>query len=383
MRVKVWCVAVVFLVCQSLLFADSFFVASSGDSNSVTKVMSDGSQTVIASGKGKTEALGALPNGNVVYGTDYAADGIPELKGSLYMYDASTGNSSLVTGGFQTFYDLEVMSSDNIGILSGAGGGAFGVYNADTDTYLNLNSGHGGPMGEIEPLKTNGSYTGDAAYSSSFGSWSAWLHEGPTTGQQTLLSTGFGNIDALGALNNGDVLIGGAGGKVYSYSLADGFTIPLSGYDTFYYIEGLSNGNALIASSISGGVLDYYDAAAGTATNIDSGIGAVEVMKALPNGGALFGTDDGSLYKYNSGTDSIELVTDGLGSFVDMEILADGTVVFGASVNNGTVYGYDISTDVLSVYGTDWGTIEAIAVPEPATIMMFGIGGLLLRRKKK
>lgn len=57
-----------------------------------------------------------------------------------------------------------------------------------------------------------------------------------------------------------------------------------------------------------------------------------------------------------------------------------GTVIITASP--GYMVGGTILSDGMTMYDGEWGTATVFQTPEPATMVLLGLGGLLLRRKK-
>lgn len=388
-KVKAGIVCLLILGLHSLTLGDVIYVGSNpiGDPNAdgtVTRIDASGNQTVISGGIDATEGDGqagdiqtltVLPNGDAWYGTDYPV-GDSAIGGSFFMYDHRADENTLWTGGFLQYYDMKALTMEEVLVTSALFNGCFTtVPPVDLGSFAHTIYGFGTPMGEIEGSKVGGvtsaHYTGDALYITPFSGGSVYHHDAETNAY-TQVGSGLGSIEniKLAALPNGSTLVGDGLGYIIECTEDTSISMLSSDYmdEIFYEIEGLADGNALVASSIDSNSIDYLDVETGTATNIDSGYGVVEVMLALPNGDAVFGSsiNGGSLYEFDAETQSISLAASNLGTFNDIELLSAGSVVFGTSASGGTVYKYDVVGDNLTNYGSNWGSPDEIAAFVPS-----------------
>lgn len=172
------------------------------------------------------------------------------------------------------------------------------------------------------------------------------------------------NITNGGAVSNGSGYIGGLITEVTSVTV-DGSGSKWSNYNLTIGSYGTDMGNSLL--TITGGGLVSVT---GTLTIWENMDGVKDGFINIASGGmlALNGQADGSLDDFLGlivGTDAIHYWNDSISDWADITTATDNEDYTLTYIAEGDLNGYTI-----------------LAVPEPATLALFGFGGFLIRRKK-
>lgn len=215
----------------------------------------------------------------------------------------------------------------------------------------------------------------------------------PGTGN-TLLNMGWGEIGDIELLADGNIIVGGSvpevSGIVAYVDIDTALTDPNLGagqqnlnlgFSDIYDLEILPDGNVIIASALDlggaggPGTLLHYDLAAALAdanlgigqTILNTGFGEIHDVEVLPDGNVVLGTSldlgqgggPGTMFHYDMpaalagglGSGQTTLNT-GFGAIYDIEVLADSNIVLGASVVNGSIVHYDMAAALAGGVGS-------------------------------
>jgi uncharacterized membrane protein len=222
----------------------------------------------------------------------------------------------------------------------------------------------GGTTSVAYSINNNGQIVGEADNSSNFSR--ACLFDSTGRGANINLGSGY----AYSINNNGRIVGSSSGGAVIFDSTGGGANINL-GTGTAYSI----NNNGQIVGSSGSGIACIYDPTGGKA-NISLGAlgGSWSSANSINDLGQIAG------YAYNGSGNQRACLFDptGHGNNIDLNTLiapSSGWVLTNATCinNNGWIAGY----------GTHNGNYFGfVLTPEPATLLLFTLGGLALRRKR-
>ena len=221
----------------------------------------------------------------------------------------------------------------------------------------------------------------------------------PTTDTATLLFSEalFGDnedIDAVHILDNGNIILStGSGALLGGLSFGDGDLVeynPLTDVAVLYFSEALfgSDENIDAVHILDNGniILSTADGATLGGLSFTSG-GLIEYNPAT-NIGVLF--FDGALFDGSENIDAVHILDNG-----NIILSTAGAATLGGlTFQNGDLIEYNPTTDIATLYFSESlfssnANIDAVyvtSIPEPATIAMFGFGGLILicqRRRKR
>jgi hypothetical protein len=304
--------------------------------------------------------------------------------------------------------------NDN-GMIVGQSGGQACLFDS-TGGGANINLGSPGgsySYGKARSVNNSGQIVGYVGNDSSFinGSTNACIFD--KTGGGNNINLGMGS--ALANNNNGQI-VGWSNSHVCIFdSTGGGANISLGPYGPGYWgsiVRSINNSGQMVGDVIDGGDISYYDAVLFDSTGGGNDIGLALGFSnshaySINNNGQIvgyFNNDQACLFDSTGGGNNIDL-GDGIARSINDsgQIVGDiggiDAYLFDSTGQGNNIflntlidpssgwnlqYAYEINNNGWIVgQGTYNGQTRAflLVVPEPATLLLFGLGALILKRK--
>lgn len=216
-----------------------------------------------------------------------------------------------------------------------------------------------------------------------FGTNSSWNGGmlGKLTGSgfgYTGLSASWGTIKKLDLQSDNSRIVADSGNVVWRETPSFGYNSQSIG-SGIIDMSVLPNNDVIVATAT-----DVYRINSGfTSLTLEKSFAsAIVAMDTQLDGSVVVGTANGDVTRYLGAS---ETTVSGFGTIKDILSLYDGKVVIATNDAGGYLWKYSSDLSTYTNLGGGWGEVSDMyaVVPEPATLVILGLGGLLLRKSKK